>query len=306
MKTANVTSGIQMTERSRDPIADQADRFLADSGIMIPIKALHHRDEEYSERVLDILRTMQRDHFWYRGRHRFVHQALNDTLARLQASPDAIRFLDVGGGCGGWIEYLEHRAKAGFLELALADSSLRALMSARAVVGPTVQLYQADIMDLGWQERWDVVTVLDVLEHLPDDAGALRQVAQALTPNGIVFVTTPALKTFWSYNDVLVRHRRRYSLRDMQALAGATELELLDVRYFMFFLSPLILLRKIRRLDSEAGDPTVQRQILERTHTVPPRIVNQFAEAVFRLETPLGHRVRFPWGSSLLAIFRKT
>jgi len=82
--------------------------------------------------------------------------------------------------------------------------------------------------------------------------------------------------------------------------------EVLDARYFMFFLSPLLWLsrawtgRKARAL-SEAET----RRLAERMHRVPIWPVNAILAAAFFAETPLGHYIRFPFGTSLLEILRK-
>ena len=47
---------------------------------MIPVQ---HRDEEYGEGGFEILRDMQERHFWYRGRHRFLMEAVNRYLPKL-------------------------------------------------------------------------------------------------------------------------------------------------------------------------------------------------------------------------------
>jgi SAM-dependent methyltransferase len=261
-----------------------------------------HRDEEYDPGGFDALAEMQQRHFWYRGRHRFLLAALNRQLAAAKHSLDAI---DLGGGCGGWIGYLQQHAPGRFRELALADSSPKALNMARRIVGEDVGLYQADLLDLGWRERWDVAFLLDVLEHLPDDAAAMRQVFAALRPGGLALVTTPALRCFWSYNDVLVKHVRRYSRRDFVELAKSTGFTLRDARYFMFLLSPLLVGSRLLAPNVERMSQAQIREHLLKTHRVPAPIVNRLLQAVFALETPLGHIVRFPWGTSVLGVFEK-
>src|SRR6266446_6253544 len=109
-----------------------------------------------------------------------------------------------------------------FMELALSDSSLRALEMASSVVGKGIVRYQTDLRRLGWRDRWDIAFLLDVLEHVPADAEVLLQIKQALKPGGLLFVTTPALKCFWSYNDEIAHHVRRYNKADFSQLAEAT------------------------------------------------------------------------------------
>ena len=81
---------------------------------------------------------------------------------------------------------------------------------------------------------------------------------------------------------------------------------LLDTRYFMFILSPLLVASRFAtgattRLKSDEQ----RREQALRMHSNPHPIVNGALTAMFAAETPLGHIVRFPWGTSLLAVLRR-
>ena len=274
---------------------------LSSDGIYKPDVHFEHRSEEYDQRGFDILCEMQKSHFWYRGRHRFLLSALDRFQADAPASWSAV---DLGGGVGGWIRYLADRRQTRFSLLALADSSEMALNMSGIVLPDDVARYQIDLMNLGWHEQWDNAFLLDVIEHLPDDVRGVRQAAQALKSGGLLFVTTPALKQFWSYNDDLAHHLRRYTRRDFALLAQKSGLELLDARYFMFLLSPLYWLARQRSGTGEMS-PEQQRQLLQDNHKVPWAPLNLALTAIFGVETPLGHWLRFPWGTSILGVFRK-
>jgi SAM-dependent methyltransferase len=212
----------------------------------------------------------------------------------------------LGGGCGGWIKYLRTHAPDTFGELALGDSSRRALELAAPVVGSAVRRFQIDLLDLRWDQRWDVAFLLDVLEHIPQDVEVLRQIRKCLNPGGLLFVTTPALRAFWSYNDELAHHQRRYSREDFRRLARSSGFTLAWRRYFMFFLSPLLLLSR-RRGPCVAKMSAEQRAaLMNRTHRIPAPPVNAALAAAFAAETPLGSWIPFPWGTSILGVFEKS
>ncbi|HUG92239.1 MAG TPA: class I SAM-dependent methyltransferase [Planctomycetaceae bacterium] len=276
-------------------------------GICAPAVPVRHREHEYDSQTFETLATMQRRHFWYRGRHRFLLAAVRRSLARVRpATGRPLAAVDLGGGCGGWIDYLSRAAPRLFGELALADSSLEALVRAAEVVGRDVSRFQIDLLRLEWTNRWDAAFLLDVLEHIPEDVQVLQHVRKSLRPGGLLFVTTPALARFWTYNDDLVQHVRRYSRADFAELARRSGLELLDARYFMFLLSPLLYLARRRPPDVAAMTPDAIREHLRRTHRVPPAPVNELLGLIFALETPAGLVLRFPWGTSILGVFRKT
>lgn len=274
-------------------------------GMLVARSGVTHRDDEYESAGFEFLLKMQESHFWYQGRHRFLLHAVRKYGPLLQRSSGKPRLIDLGGGCGGWVRYLADRIPGVYEELAIGDSSPQALQFARDVVGQDVRRYQIDLMQLGWTNRWDGAFLLDVLEHLPHDVEALQQIAAALRPGGLLFVTTPALEAFRSYNDEFAHHVHRYSTADFARLADAAGLQLVDARYFMFFLSPLLI--GSRWLGPDVNRMTAEeiRAHVERTHRTPAAPVNRLLSWVFACETPLGHQVRFPWGTSILGVFRR-
>lgn len=269
-------------------------------GICVPLGRVCHRQDDYDEAYFDILRKMQARHFWYRGRHRLllgtVRQALHGRALK--------SVIDLGGGCGGWVRYLLEHDERAIEEIALGDSSTRALQLARPFLGESVGLYQVDLLNLGWLERWDAVFLLDVLEHVADHERVLAEIHRALRPGGLLFVTTPALKVFWTYNDEFAGHERRYSRQDFQELGDRTGLELMRAQYFMFFLSPLLLMSRMKRPRPTMTEDE-RREVVRRTHLVPSWPVNETLALIFAAETPISRWVRFPWGTSILGVFRK-
>lgn len=270
-------------------------------GIWRPTVPVSHRDAEYSSSGFEVLLRMQKDHFWYRGRHRFLLAALDRHTSRTTLPLTAI---DLGGGVGGWIDYLNRHRSSKFSRLALGDSSVTALTMARDVLGDHVQRYQVDLMNLRWRDQWDAAFLLDVIEHIPDHVRALAEAGCALKEGGLLFVTVPALKCFWSYNDEAAHHVRRYSTADFVSIAAQADLELVDCRYFMFLLSPIYWLAR-KRPGLQSLTMEEKRRKLEHAHRIPPVPINAALSAIFGAETPIGHHVRFPWGTSVLAILRK-
>lgn len=279
--------------------------FRLESGILVSPRRPRHRDDEYAEVGFDQLLRMQRCHFWYRGRHKLLLNVLIKEMSARRNDSNDLHAIDMGGGCGGWIEYLHRHEPGMFQELALADSSLRALGLSEPVVGSFAARYQIDLLDLSWSERWDAVFLLDVLEHIPDHEEVLRQVHKSLRPGGLLFVTVPALAFFWTYNDELSQHQRRYCRQDFHDLARRCGLELVRSDYFMFFLSPALLLsRLLFRPKGSATDEEI-RDHLARTHGIPAQPINSALTKIFSIEASLVNKVRFPWGTSILAVFRR-
>lgn len=271
---------------------------LDETGIHRPRFPVAHRNDEYDEGGFDALLEMQARHFWYVGRHKFLSTAVDKHLAASDRS-----VIDLGGGVGGWVKYLSAKSPARFAELALGDSSEVALAGARSVLPSAVALYHVDLMNLQWQERWDVIFLLDVIEHCPDDRGVLAQAGRALKPGGKLIVTTPALMYFWSRTDEYSQHLRRYCIADFQDLAARTGLALVDARYFMFFLSPLYWIS--RKTGRREATPEELEQAVIRQHRVPGGILNRILGGIFCAEHAIGNSMHFPWGTSILGVFEK-
>ncbi|HEY7372027.1 MAG TPA: methyltransferase domain-containing protein [Polyangia bacterium] len=86
--------------------------------------------------------------------------------------------------------------------------------------------------------RFDIVTCLDVLEHLDDDVAGLRAIAGLLSPGGQVVVTVPAYDWLWSGEDVISAHRRRYTRARLLGAARAAGFEALFASYFFASVLP--------------------------------------------------------------------
>lgn len=284
-----------------DALIEDGPYRLAEDGILEPDVPVVHRDESMDPALFEHLARIQKVHFWHRGRARFVLSAVRREIA----GREPVRAVDLGGGCGGFIRYLRDHAPESFEELALADSGRQGLDLAANVVGPKVQRYHVDLMDLRWSDRWDAAFLLDVIEHLPDDVGALKQVRAALKPGGRLFVTVPAFNSLWSTYDDRWGHVRRYRKPDFVKVARAAGFRLRRARYFQFFLSPFYLMSRIGLPKASEMTPEQIRQFDEKMLKIPAPPLNAALSWAFSAETPLGHHVPFPFGTSLLGVFEK-
>lgn len=79
---------------------------------------------------------------------------------------------------------------------------------------------------------FDAVVLINVLEHIDDDAGMLDQIHHLLAPSGILLLFVPALPWLFGSLDTLVGHRRRYVKPQLRALIENAGFEIRDLRYF--------------------------------------------------------------------------
>ena len=183
----------------------------------------------------------------------------------------------------------------GSVEASELDDHARALATRR--LGRAVE--QAALPDLGMfpADRYDLVALLDVLEHVVDDKGSLAAIMIRLKPGGALLLTVPANPWMWSAHDVAHHHHRRYRKSEIATLARDAGYDIALLSPFNSLLFPLIagvrLLNKLRGHDS-ADD------------ALPSRPVNGALDKLFGLEAGLIGRLPLPFGVSLVAVLRRS
>jgi SAM-dependent methyltransferase len=226
-----------------------------------------------------------RRHWWFRGRLAVLRAVLPGVLP---ARPG--RLLELGCGSGNMLEMLNEFGEAVGME---ADPVLVAAARAAGLDARCGTLPDDLLVPAGWA---DVVLLLDVLEHLDDEAGALATARRALAPDGALVVTVPAYAWLWSGHDVALGHRRRYTAGRLRAAVADAGFRVARVTYFSTLLFPaLALMRMAKRLRGDAS------------HDLRPagRTLSVVLERCFALERHLVPRVRLPFGSSLLLVARR-
>lgn len=229
----------------------------------------------------DAIARVERRHWWFRGRREIVAEVLRRRL------PAGARVVDVGCGTGFVLERLLDDFDATGLE---PDASVRA--RAADTVRGRIRAGSTDDLSAIPPGSADAVLLLDVLEHLDDDAAALRAVTPLLRPGGFILVTVPAFPALWSSHDVRNEHRRRYTRRSLVETFRRAGLVPTLASYFNTRLFPLAIVhRTLGRLAGHAS---------ERELALPPAAINERLFRIFSGEgARLGHGL--PVGLSLLA-----
>jgi SAM-dependent methyltransferase len=150
---------------------------------------------------------------------------------------------------------------------------------------------------------FDLVTALDVVEHLDDDVAVLREMLRVLRPGGQLLVTVPAYRFLWGDQDVVNMHKRRYVAAEVRERLTAAGFQVRRLSYINAFLFPPIAgIRLLRSLQNRLRPRTTQKS----DFTYPaPRPLNFLLGLIFGAEAPIVRRVNLPVGVSILALARK-
>lgn len=237
--------------------------------------------------VFDRMAELDQDHWWFLARRRILKRLIE----RVVHPPKNAKILEIGCGTGHNLAMLK---EFGSLEASELDRCARAVASKRL----PRKVKEAKLPDLSMFKRngYDLIALLDVLEHVPDDLASLRAIHMRLKPGGALLLTVPANPWMWSAHDAAHHHFRRYTKKQLEELFLRSGLEIQVLSYFNSLLFPFVaaarVVGKVTRKDS-ADDK------------LPSAAVNTVLDKVFGFEKHLIGRVPMPFGVSLVAVVRR-
>lgn len=239
-----------------------------------------------------IMREVEDTHWWYVGRRRiiesFVKQICNQLRSEGKSDP---RILDIGCGTGGNLETLSQ-----FGDAEGVDISREALDFCRARGFAKVREGAAETLPHE-EGSFDLVTGLDVVEHLDDDVAGLREMRRVLRPGGHCLLFVPAFMFLWGVQDDVSNHRRRYTLSELKMKLQDAGFKIERASYAnITFFGPILLGRWLMRV-------TGLRPASE--NNVNIGILNRVLGRIFGAESWWLADRNLPFGVSIICVARK-
>lgn len=237
--------------------------------------------------IYKIMAWLEERHWWFRARRTIIASM----IARLDLGRQA-RILDMGCGTGGNLTMLSSFGKVEAVEM---EDWAREIASAKGCAS----ILPGQLPDrLPFHEpRFDLVVLLDVLEHVSDDEAALDTLGRLLKSGGSLLITVPAFLFLWSPHDEAHHHFRRYRLRELEDKLAQAGMEVTYASYFNFLLFPLIaFVRLLGRFRSGSKSGNL---------AMPHPWVNRLLYAIFSSERLLLGRLRLPFGVSAMVLAKK-
>ncbi len=234
--------------------------------------------------VYDRMAAHDSTHWWYRARR----DILSDYLTRYGAMPKDARILEIGCGTGHNLPMLAQFGEVDAIEI---DPAARTIASER--LGKPVGDAPLPALPGVARGAYDLVAVLDVVEHIEDDVAALAAMKSLLKPGGKILIAVPAHQWMWSAHDVVNHHHRRYSKAGLTKAIGAAGLTPRKLTYFNSLLFPLAAAARI------AGRLTGRD---DSDDSPPAKPLNTLFETIFRLERHAVGRVPLTPGVSIVTL----
>jgi SAM-dependent methyltransferase len=148
-------------------------------------------------------------------------------------------------------------------------------------------------------QKFDLITAFDVLEHIDADLETLVALRARLAPDGKLLITVPAFEFLWSPHDESRHHKRRYRLAPLVRLVERAGYRIILANYCNFWLFPIV--AAARLLDRFKG---VRYQNSAQL-SIPPAPLNRLLETVFASERYLHKVLRLPFGVSIVLLAQR-
>lgn len=284
------------TKRVRAKDYKQRGSFIRDShGIYV---ASSYANTQFSAEAQDALFATEDTSWWFQYRA----QVLIDMAERFFSRD--VETLDIGGGNG----YTTSRMQQEGFRMALLEPSYEACHHAKT--RGILRVFCGTLDD--YDEPISQCMMLDVLEHIEDDAGFLCSLHSHMSAGGALLLAVPALSILWSSEDEAAGHFRRYHLKELfQLLEGHGFKILYGTYFFSFLFLPVFLIRvgmervgflKRQERRTEKERKRIMKKQFEARGGLIGSVLGSFEEWE---RSRLFKQQQIPFGSSALCVAQK-
>ncbi|CAD6873746.1 class I SAM-dependent methyltransferase [Methylomonas fluvii] len=249
---------------------------------------------DYPDSGFELTDENEEGSFWVRSRNR-----LFKAIVYNQAIVGRTKLLEIGCGTGGFIRHIVENEN---LEITGSEVYISGLLYAKNKL-PDVDFIQFDIVNGNLGQQFDLIIAFDVLEHIGDDVVAMANINRLLRPGGRAIITVPQHMFLWSRLDEIVKHKRRYSRKELVTKLKSNGFDIIFATSFVFMLFPLMLVSRI----FDKGCKQLKSDKVELEKRVKfPVFLNIIFDIFMRLDEALIKAgVSLPFGGTLVVVAQK-
>jgi len=231
---------------------------------------------------------IQKKHWWFTSKKAIILE----TIARYTNLNPSSTILDIGCGSGLMLNALEGLGNTSGMDM--SDDAIQ--FRQEIFRGGIRKGYLPDNVPFP-ENQFDLITALDVIEHIDDDVQSLKTIKELLTATGTAIITVPAYMFLWSHFDEINEHKRRYTLTELKNKLEQAGFRIEKISYYNTFLFPIAyVVRKLNNFLGRNGVSDIE---------MPSDIMNNLLRRVFSSEKSLLRYCNFPFGVSVLAVVKK-
>ena len=244
--------------------------------------------QEMEQHTYAIMNRVEDSHWWFVGRRAILESFLRGIIEKIKIQNPKI--LDVGCGTGANLEML-----AQFGESEGVDISDDALEFCKRK-GLKVHKGLAETLPFA-DESFEIVTALDVVEHLDDDIAGLKEMHRVLKNGGKTLIFVPAFMWLWGVQDDISNHRIRYTKKQIVERLQQAGFEIERATYANWtFFAPILVGRTIMKITGIKP---------ESENNVNVSALNGIFGKLFSAERFWLRRANFPFGVSIVIVAKK-
>ena len=237
-----------------------------------------------NKNYLNRYKELYLNHWWWRSREVALVFLLEAHFGKIKNKN--LKILDIGCGEGLFFNKLEKFGNVQGIEpFASTDNE---------------KIYNGDLFKFNTNEEFDLVLMLDVVEHVKYDKEFFEKALSFLKKGGVVLVTVPAFMDIWTHHDDLNDHKIRYTKKTFLERLKP-ELQVLEFTYFFHALAGLKWILKF--IQTKSSD--IKKEQAVSLPGMPWGPVNYIAKIYHLLEFRLFRKLPIPFGSSLIYMAKK-
>lgn len=244
--------------------------------------------------VYDQFNQLEGSHWWFSARRAYLKTIIKRLFPDFKTK-DKLEFCEIGCGTGGNIALLSEFAVVDAIEM---NDEAREFVKNKKL-GGLRHLDSGHLPDnINLEHKYDAVFALDVIEHVEDDANAIKALDRLIAPDGYLVTTVPAYQWLWSSHDIANHHKRRYTLGQYTKLLKKAGFKIKYKSYFNTLLFPLAVIDRLVSRKPGSADA----EIVDATIELPSKPINGLFKFIFKLERIWAGRISMPFGLSIIVV----
>jgi len=228
----------------------------------------------------------QENHWWFKARREHIR-----TILKKYTPNRNIKILEIGCGTGANLSMLKEYGEVYAMEMNEFASGY-----ASETTGLEIKIgWLPD--NIPFDEKFNIVCLFDVIEHVKDDKTALKELQKLLLPDGIAIITVPAHPLLYGVHDKMHHHYRRYSTKALRKIIDESHMKTLKISHFNFLLFPALLITRIIDIILKPERST--------GYSIPNPFLNKILYKIFLSEKFSLNLISVPFGGSAFVILKK-
>jgi 2-polyprenyl-3-methyl-5-hydroxy-6-metoxy-1,4-benzoquinol methylase len=236
-----------------------------------------------------VMYELENDYWWFVARRNLITEIVRRETEKRKGG----RIFDVGCGTGANLEAISRYGRSFGVDLAREAIQLCHRRGLKDLAISRVE-------NLAYlSESFDIITALDVLEHIDNDLAALDELFRICKPGGMLLITVPAYGFLWSEHDEALHHRRRYAAHELRNKLTIAGFEVERCSYFitsLFF--PILVIRIMQGIFKNSTHPKT-------SHVQLPKLLSKMIILLLFFEQWLIRYINLPFGVSIVCTSRK-